>query len=113
MQNCQVQLFRPPIPVRRSCAIGVMKRALRFSLIFLIGFPCYSSSIIQQLVLLLRQFGRVGSGLAPGLVWEAPDEANGTCQQRPLLRSTDLANTSRDFLPLVPPSGRRQQPLRD
>ena len=32
MQNSQVQLFRPPIPVRRSYSIGVMERTLRFGL---------------------------------------------------------------------------------
>ena len=32
MQNSQVQLFRPPIPVRRSYAIGVMEGTLGFGL---------------------------------------------------------------------------------
>src|ERR1700751_351817 len=34
MQNPQVQCFRPPILVRRSCARGVMERAFPFSLSF-------------------------------------------------------------------------------
>src|ERR1700739_2541000 len=34
MQNRQVQCFRPPILVRRSCARGVMERAFPFSLSF-------------------------------------------------------------------------------
>ena len=38
MQNCQVQCFRPPIPVRGSSATGVGKRAVRLALIFLIVF---------------------------------------------------------------------------
>ena len=32
MQNSQIQLFRPPVSVRRTCAIRVMERTLRFSL---------------------------------------------------------------------------------
>jgi hypothetical protein len=32
MQDCQVQLFRPPIPIRRPCARGVMEWAFCFGL---------------------------------------------------------------------------------
>ena len=43
MQNSQVQLFRPPIPVRRSYAIGVTERTLGFGLrCFFVWHICLS-----------------------------------------------------------------------